>query len=357
MTPKRVLFSILNWGLGHVSRSLPIIQCLLDRGHEVTLASDGQAADLLSEELPNVNLLTLPSYGAKYSTKRFLAQHMRLAARIAKAVRIEQEILKKIVVNQSFDVIISDNRYGIFHPSATNVLITHQLSIPLSTPVRQLVGLQIRRYIQRFDVCWVPDVPERVLSGTLSEGPLSIPKRYIGPLSRFSRLDEVQKYDLAVVLSGPEPQRTMLEIEVFKQLGVMDGNALVVLGTRHSKGRPPSENPSIEVQQLLTGQALNRKICQAKYLLSRSGYSTIMDLNKLSKPAILIPTPGQPEQNYLAKLHTGNPLMHFQSQSNIDLNLGISRLDESPIGRTTNNLYAPIRTEALLKEAIEEIGL
>ncbi len=355
MTPKNVLFSILNWGLGHASRSLPIIRQLLERGHQVTIASDGSAAHLLQQELPNLNHIALPNYDATYSARFFLAQHLRLAARSAKAILAEQKVLKSLMDEEPFDVIISDNRYGTFHPKATNVIITHQLNIPLAAPLRKLVSGQIRRYVQKFDFCWIPDLPGKGnLSGKMSEGHLKIPKRFIGPQSRFDLLKVQETYELAVILSGPEPQRSVLQEEIFKQLQRMEIHAIVVLGAPDSATIKPELDADIEVYPLLTSEVLNKKICQSKKVLSRSGYSTIMDLMKLSKPAILIPTPGQPEQNYLANLHKTNPQFNFQNQNKLNIELGIDLLDQM---EATNETQTARYIDGFLDAALKEIGL
>ncbi len=354
MAGKRVLFPILNWGLGHASRSLPIISRLLERGHHVTIASDGEAADLLKAELPQLLHITLPGYDATYAARYFLTRHFRLAMRTSKAVKKEHHIIGKLLQQQPFDVIISDNRYGPFHSTTRNVIITHQITIPLPPLMHQVANQKLTRYLQEFDYCWVPDVADlHSVSGALSEGSLTIPKRYIGNLSRFTPMEETHIYDLAVVLSGPEPQRTMLQSEVLIQLEDLDLPSILVLGTSDQKRRPLIRSGKITMHQYLTSKNLNRALCQSKMVISRSGYTTIMDLIRLGKPGILIPTPGQPEQQYLASYHAQNPLFEIQHQGQ----LNIAKALQGFAAKNQSLLQGQESQPSLLDTALQEIDL
>jgi UDP-N-acetylglucosamine transferase subunit ALG13 len=159
------------------------------------------------------------------------------------------------------------------------------------------------KLISRFNECWVPDEEgKNNLAGELSH-PVkfpSIPTKYIGPLSRLDKknIDEIKKH-LLIILSGPEPQRTILENKVVDQIVNYPATATIVRGLPGEKNIIPSTN-SLHFYNHLSSEELNSEAMKAEFIISRSGYSTIMDIAALQKKSILIPTPGQTEQEYLA---------------------------------------------------------
>ena len=352
MPTQKILFPILNWGMGHASRSLPIINLLLEHGHQVTIASDGEAGNLLKLELPQLPHITLPSYRIDYSNRNFLVQYARVAIRTSKAIKREHKAVSRLLCDQSFDVIISDNRYGTYHPSAKNVIITHQMAIQLGPVFKQIASWQVKRYIDKFDFCWIPDVKRNEISGSLSAGLLDIPTHHIGLLSRFRKIVEPLKYDLAVVLSGPEPHRSILQDELISKLKDLDLKSVLVTGSSNAN-LPKLSASGIEVHPMLTTLDLNHLLCQSKMVICRSGYSSIMDLIHLGKRGILIPTPGQPEQQYLAKHHANNPLFVIQHQRNINIASAIQTFGK----RTYINTPEMDLQVNELDQALTELGL
>jgi uncharacterized protein (TIGR00661 family) len=303
----RILVAPLDWGLGHASRCIPIIRELLALGSEVWLAGEGVQEVFLKNEFPDLPFLPLKGYRVRYAGSGFPLTGVILyqIPKILRAIKYENSWLKKMMKEYAFDAVISDNRYGLYHPAIPCIYITHQLAIKSSLGKWTEKILQKRnyRYISRFTQCWIPDTGgDNNLAGELSHPGKKppIPFHYIGPLSRFE-LKNVQEKPghLLAILSGPEPQRSFLENKIIDEITKYRGSATIVRGLPGSVSVIPS-TPTIRFYNHLQTDELNREIQEAEYVISRSGYSTIMDLVKLQKKSILVPTPGQTEQEYLA---------------------------------------------------------
>lgn len=324
---RRILLSVLNWGLGHASRCIPLIRQLQSNGHEVLLASDGEALLLLKKEFPGLALFNLPGYPVRYRNIP-MALNMALALPgIVSAIRKERQLTCRLVREHQIDLLISDNRYGCYHRQDDSIFMTHQLTIKAPwAPAERLIGRFNRYWIAaHFGECWAPDFAEPPgLSGVLSHGNWpEISLRYIGPLSRMRKYAAERKYDVIVVLSGPEPQRTLLEEKIIAQALDLPYRVLLVRG-KTGQDKHYFIKDHIEVRSYLTSGDLNDAIMASGVLVARSGYSTIMDLAVLQKPALLIPTPGQTEQEYLAELLQAQGLFHTQQQSEMDLKKGLA---------------------------------
>jgi len=296
-----ILIAPLNWGLGHATRCMPLINALLHRGVQPILASDGAALNLLREEYPTLTALELPAYGIRYRGNNMILTMGAQLPKITSAIFAEQRTMKKLVKDYQIDIIISDNRYGIFHPDCHSIFITHQLNIKIPNSIlEKLVAFINHRLIRRFDTCWVPDYDQSPrLAGTLSEDPGLPLVRYTGPLSRMKKSPLPIEYKLAIVLSGPEPQRTNLENILIKQLADYRQKVYFVRGVVNDTPPPMMDNKNIFMINYLTATKLNQVLNASEMIICRSGYSSLMDLVKLNKRAILIPTPGQTEQEYL----------------------------------------------------------
>jgi uncharacterized protein (TIGR00661 family) len=303
----RVLVAPLDWGLGHATRCIPLIHTLVKAGAEVWLAGEGAQATLLGAEFPQLAMLPLKGYGVRYARSagsmnwKILSQVLK----IKKAIKAENAWLKKIQQEYSFDAVISDNRYGLHHPDIPSIIITHQLLIKTGLGFRTEKWLQKwnYKYLEKFNACWIPDLKENGLAGDLSHPARipSIPVSYIGLLSRFTPLDiPFKKNKLLIILSGPEPQRSILEELVFRDIAHYPGEAIIVRGLPASRTHVPSTG-MIQIYNHLDSNTLNREMNEADLVIARSGYSTIMDAFRLGKKCIFIPTPGQTEQEYLGK--------------------------------------------------------
>jgi len=321
-TSKKILIAPLDWGLGHATRSIPIINEFLYRGCEVQLASSGSALILLRQEYPKLKLHELVSYDVHYS--KIIPLTLSLFFQIPKflkRIREEHDQIERIVRDEKIDLMISDSRFGCWAEHIPSAFITHQINLQLPWTIRWLspfVSYFNRQQIKKFKYCWVPDEPTDRISGKLSEAN-GLNVRYMGMLSRFEKDKLVEiKYDLLVLLSGPEPQRTLLEQKLLTKL---QGTLLNVLFVRGMPGYSieMKQTPNMIYKNHLNAKELNQVIQESKIVLSRSGYSTVMDLAKLGKKAIFIPTPGQTEQLYLARQLRKRKIAYCTNVDNLDI--------------------------------------
>lgn len=332
---KHIIFGVLNWGLGHATRSKVIIDALLKADFQVTLASDGAALQWLKKEYPDLTCLTLPSYNIRYA--RYVPQWLVLALRaplIWSAVRKERRRLRRFVVQNQVQGIISDNRLGFYHPEIPSVYMTHQVHLKAG-PFSGIAERLHRQFIERYQECWVPDRTEDGLSGELSADPsLAVPVRFIGPLSRFREADPQKEQDwIMAVLSGPEPQRSLLQRRLLRQMGQSKESFTIIAG---SEGKRPKTLPkNVRWKGRLNSGELERLMRRAKLVISRSGYSSIMDYCAMQKKALLVPTPGQGEQIYLAKKHQAEGRFHCVEQKQIDLSRDLEKALALPIPKIT----------------------
>lgn len=330
-TQARILVAPLNWGLGHATRCIPIIQDLEKMGASVLLASDGAALELLKAEFPHLPAFTLPSYRIRYGSGNMTLNIGKRLPRILFAIRTEQWETKRLVKKYGIHGIISDNRYGCFTADTQNVLLTHQLHLRIPNKILQWTANQILRVaLRKFDTVWTPDVPSYPgLAGDLSHGTAPhLNVQYLGILSRMVYFEQEIEYDLAIVLSGPEPQRTLLEQRLIEQCLAIPLKIIVIRGKTHSKEHYYAAD-HVELVSYLTSKELNKVLLASKWIVCRSGYSSIMDLVILRKKALLIPTPGQTEQEYLATELAAQGIFLVQNQEHLDLESAIGQLEST----------------------------
>jgi UDP-N-acetylglucosamine transferase subunit ALG13 len=356
-TPKsRILVAPMDWGLGHATRCIPLIRYLLQQGCDVWLAGEGNIAALLRTEFPALPLLALPGYNIHYGRSKWdlLGKMALQIPKILSRIEQENEWLQGAVAEHGFDGVISDNRFGLYHEASYSVFMTHQLLIkaPFGSFGEGMMQRLNYDLIEQFDECWVPDTPgQPSLAGMLShpEKLPTLPTTYIGPLSRFHRsATEVSPKHLLVVLSGPEPQRTILEELLLEQLKAYEGPVLVV------RALPGGSEESVVTDNLtivnhLDANALEKAMQEASLVISRCGYSTVMDLVALGKRSILIPTPGQTEQEYLAAHLMEQGLALCAAQDEFEL-LPLLQLAESFPYQTT-----AFDTQGLMQGAVDQM--
>jgi Glycosyltransferase family 28 C-terminal domain len=315
--PKKILVGILDWGLGHATRSIPLISYLLQTQCQIFIAASGPQKKILLEAFPEARFLDPPPYNIQYPPGGKML------------IDEEHRWVQKIVSVYGIELIISDNRYGFHAPGIPSAFITHQLS-PRSGwgPAADLVARKAHYgFIKPFDECWVPDLAANGgLAGALSHPP-SLPAHvtYIGPLSRFSlggptlgesTLGEstLGEGGILAVISGPEPARTEFELLARQQLKNMDMPNLLVRGLPDEQ-ESPAQNElnhagAAEMEKLMTETGI---------VICRSGYTSVMDLVRLRKKAVLVPTPGQTEQEYLAEHLQEKKLFPYLPQDRFDM--------------------------------------
>jgi len=325
LSDKNILVAPLNWGLGHATRCIPIIKALEQNGFVPIIASDGIALEMLRKEFPYLQSLELPSYDIEYAKDgaNFKWKMLRNMPKMLEAVATEKKIVKKWVKELKLIGIISDNRLGVFSKKVHTVFITHQLNV-LTGNTTWITSKLHQHIIKKFDECWVPDWEEKPnLTGKL--GHLKHPHikvKYIGPISRFEKLGLPKKYDLMVVLSGPEPQRGILENQLKELLPDYNGKVIFISGKVEKKQTSISIG-NMDCYNFMTSDQLETTFNESETVLCRSGYTTVMDLVKLGKRAFFIPTPGQYEQEYLAKKLKRDGFFPYAKQADFKLlNLG-----------------------------------
>ncbi|MDT8418237.1 MAG: glycosyltransferase [Lutibacter sp.] len=302
--------------MGHATRCIPIINALLKANYEPVLASDGDALLLLQKEFPLLKSVELPSYNIRYPKK---GKNLKLKLLlqipyIISAIKKERKKISQLIDKENFAGIISDNRFGVYSKKVPSVYVTHQLKV-LSGKTTFITSTIHQKFIRKFDECWVPDV---VGSPNFSGALGHLKKhhfnlKYLGVLSRFQSRQLKIKYDLLLLLSGPEPQRTLLENRLLNELQHFNGKILMVRGVLNNASEIKAPNNFNIVNYLLANE-LEEAINQSKLVVARSGYSTIMDLTASGKMAFFIPTPGQFEQEYLAKRLQENAIAPYAKQ-------------------------------------------
>jgi len=319
--PNAVLVAPLNWGLGHATRCIPIIRALQENHYTPIIASDGEALALLKKEFPSLLCLELPSYQIEYpeDATKFKWKMMQQLPKILEALLAEKKMVKGWVNKYNLCGIISDNRLGVRSKKVPSVFITHQLRVLTGSTTWFSSSLH-QNFIQKFDEVWIPDFADELnLSGKM--GHLKNPEpnhKYIGPLSRFTSKELPKKYDLLVLLSGPEPHRGKIEIQLREMLSTYKGNLLFVSGKIEAEQKKFNLDSHTYIN-FMTSSQVEQAMQESALVLCRSGYSTVMDLVALNKKAFFIPTPGQFEQEYLAKRLKKAGLFPFAKQSQFKL--------------------------------------
>lgn len=321
---KKILVTPLNWGLGHATRTMPLIDELILQGIEPVLACDGIVLQFLSQEYPDLEMLELPKQNIRYSkhdSKLSFSLNAALQSRnYLKTLNSTYLKIQDIVESLDISAVISDHRFGCMSPELPSAIISHQLKIK-SQFFSKLATKFNQNQLRKFDEIWVPDIEgKHSLAGELSQ--VNLPNRtYIGPLSRFVKKANVKRAKLTILLSGPEPQRGKLERLLISELKAnfehIKSHFTEIVFVRGSNNKLAPVFPEIKIIDLANTAVLQELLNESKLVIARTGYSTIMDLKKLDLPALLIPTPGQPEQEYLGSYLTNE--FTIQKQNALDL--------------------------------------
>lgn len=335
MSKKKILVAPLDWGLGHAVRDIPLINDLILNNYEVITASSGNSGNLLKQEFPKLKHYSLPSVSIKYSKgKNFFIKLFIQLPKFIRNIKRENKALKKILGKEKIDLIISDNRFGIYSKQIPSIFITHQLFLKLPKSLRlfeRFVYKLQRIFINRFDLCFIPDYKGAInLSGDLSHKySLSKKFKFIGPLSEFKFEDNVDKnkmYEILVIITGPEPQRTIFENILLKQIKESGKKTLIISGKPKIKKEESVAN--IKIINHLSRKEMLKAVLSSDIIISRAGYTTVMDMAALNKKAILIATPGQTEQEYLSEYLYDKGYFVFSKQSDFDLFEAVKKLND-----------------------------
>lgn len=320
----KILIAPLNWGLGHATRCIPIIKMLRIKGVDVQIASDGDALLLLKGEFPNLTHWELPSYKISYGSS-FVWSMAKGLTNILKAVNEEKNTVAEIVAKEKITHIISDNRYGCHHPSTKNIFICHQQNLLMPKGMKfiesTINGLH-KNFLKKFDTHWIPDTKEHDFAGKLSFTSFEN-SEFIGSLSRLEKMDIPTIYDVVAIISGPEPQRTFFFEKIKAQLIHSTLKSLIIGGKISQKADKNEIINNCTIAQFMNTIELNQTMAEAPVIVCRSGYSSIMDLAAMQKKAVLIPTPGQTEQIYLAERLHDLGIAFYEKQNNMNLSSAI----------------------------------
>jgi uncharacterized protein (TIGR00661 family) len=355
-TKKNILVCPLDWGLGHATRLVPVIDLLLQEKHNVIIGADNRPLAFLKQRFPACESIVAPGFAVEYPKNGSMALAMLKAyPAMMRQAKKSKEILKDFISEKKIDVIISDNRYELTDRRTYNILITHQLNIQtpgilnLASP---FIQKKLNSFIKNFNETWIPDIEgKNNLAGKLSHGKKFPTKNchFIGPLSRFDLLPQIEKEkknDLLILLSGPEPQRSILEKKLIGQAQEMGLKTIVLQGKPELSENRQEKN--VQIISHLPDDELAGLIKSSKTVICRSGYSTIMDLAVTGSKAILIPTPGQTEQEYLAKRFLKEKIFYSESQKEFQLQRAVE-MSESFTGLSMK------WDNSLLKEKIEKL--
>ncbi|MBN2616423.1 MAG: hypothetical protein JXR71_12085 [Bacteroidales bacterium] len=353
---KTILICPMDWGLGHATRVVPIIEVLLEEGARVIIGADNKPLAFLKHRFPQCESVKIPGFQPSYQKKGSLA--LKMTADIPQMLiesKKAHDLLEKIIKKMNVDAVISDSRYELYSNRVPTIFITHQLRIQtqgLLAATRTTLQSILYGFIKKHNEVWIPDFEtEPNLSGELSHVKRFPAKKvyFIGPLSRFQKLKNVvpsgKKYDVLCIMSGPEPQRTMLEDIFMKQALETQLKTLILSGKPGENSMVIKEN--VEIRSHVSDEEMASLILSAGLVISRSGYTTLMDLATLGKKAVYIPTPGQPEQIYLADRLKQLGLYYTVSQKNFDLPTAFQQANQYD-GMEVDNNYTLLK-ERLVK--------
>lgn len=323
-----ILVAPLDWGLGHATRCIPVIDLLLQYQCSVIVGGTKSTNHLIAAEFPSLTYLEMPAYNVRYSkNKNWLPfKLMQQLPRLLNVIRAEQLWLKQSISTYRIQGIISDNRYGLYHASLPTIFISHQLQIqiPQSIYLQQWINKAQHQWLKKFNAVWIPDLPEQGLGGKLTQHQLPH-AQFIGSLSRLKQQStSTPQIALLCLVSGPEPQRTIFEQKILSELHDWPGRKILLRGLPTSA--TPIQQAGWEIYAHLESEKLASLLMAAEKIVCRAGYSTVMDLMALQKKALLVATPGQTEQVYLAEyLYQQQYCMRISPNEN--LNQALSQWD------------------------------
>ena len=346
--PKRILVAPLDWGLGHTTRCLPIIGYLKQLEHAVIVACNQWQRSFIENIYSDIEFVMLEGYNISYTAKASLS-YINIFSQvpgICASIKKEHTWLAANAATLKIDGIISDNRYGLYHQHIPSVIMTHQAEVQtgMGNRANRILQKMHYRFLAHFNHVWIPDVKGDInLGGRLSH-PIQLPANasYIGLLSQFENVAAKSNRDgyLLILLSGPEPQRSILQGILWEQVIHYKGKVVFVAG---KECNAPSKIPDHITFYSRIGRAmLADVILGASIVVCRSGYSTVMDLMLLNRGALLIPTPGQTEQEYLASYLSESRFFTAAAQKHIDINQAVNNF------RYTNSHHALFADKYLL---------
>ena len=339
----------MDWGLGHITRTIPIIELLIERGHKVITCGNKVSREIYNSAFPDISHINIDGYEPYYSSSK--NQGWAMLKQLIKFIRIiknERKVAFEIAKQHEIDIIISDNRFGFRSNLTKNIFITHQIQIITPKIIQPLIRAINKSFINKFDFCWIPDTnEEKSLAGNLSNYH-SKKTLKVGLLSRFKKetnQNAAYKYQFLGIISGPEPQRSLIEAKLIGEFKDCHLKCAIINGKINQN---IEKVKNIDFYNQINTIDFYELIENSKTIICRSGYSSVMDLSILQKEVIFIPTPGQTEQEYLAKYHKEISNVDFFNQDEFVL-----KKNKSPIGR----IKKASTNKVLLEKAFEKIKI
>jgi uncharacterized protein (TIGR00661 family) len=359
MKPRRIFFAPLDWGLGHVTRILPLIRRFLQQGDQVYVATRGRALELLSNETPACVFLDFPQYPIRYPRSKYFVTRFMFVTypQMLLAMWKEKQALQKIQQQYQFDIIISDNRFCINLAGVRCFLISHQLRYKLPWLISKFEMIPEyfnHLFFSKYDRIIVPDYQNRHnLTGELSHHLRFLPNSrllYAGILCDLPAATELDlgKIDFLILVSGPEPQRSIFERIIFKQVSMLEGRVVVALGKPERKYRIRKGNAIF--YSYLNRQQIADYMRQSDFIICRSGYTTVMEMVELKKRGVFVPTPGQIEQEFLARYYLQQGWCFYMPQNKFNLQTAVTQGKKysgfpdnlAPTGQNVDRLFATL---------------
>ncbi len=355
----RILYGICSWGLGHATRSLPVIRRLLKEDNKLTIISDGGAFLFLRKELnewnDRIDFVKIPDYPIPVSESvgQFIAKSIVYWPLFMRRMQKGLMRVTKLLEKTSYKIIVSDGRYDIYSKRVPSFFISHQVRIMNPLRIRFLeTGSEVFNlfFLKRFRLFLVPDYKYDDLSGDLSHNLRFIKDsklRYVGVLSDFKKKNIKKDIDYLISLSGPEPQRTLLEKKIMNQIDSLKGRVVVTLGKTTEK--KAEEKGKVRIYSIVNRNKREELMNRAKLIISRSGYSTIMDLAVIKTKSLMIPTPGQVEQEYLAEYHKNKNTAYSVIQDRLDLQ------NDTKLAKKTTGIKRKCNVDKSIENVLEII--
>ena len=312
--------------MGHATRCVPIINELINQNAEPVIAAYGKGYEFLKNEFKHLTIIKLPGFKLTYPRSKLLRLKIILWLPVLFFTIIRENFsLRKLIKNYNINVVISDGRYGLYSHEIPSVFVTHQVLIKLPGIIRFLeypIYLMNRSIINKFTFRWFPDIEgEPNLSGDLCHKYNTENDTFIGPLNRFTPFADTENrnhIDALIIISGLEKQRSVFEEIVFLEVKNCDKKIVVLQGIPGSE-RNFEINQNVKVYSHLDSRSIYKLIDQSDLVICRSGYTTIMELSAIGKKAVLVPTPGQTEQEYLAAYYEKKMYTPFFTQDKFNL--------------------------------------
>jgi uncharacterized protein (TIGR00661 family) len=333
---KNILICPLDWGLGHATRCIPIIHKLYSKGQNLFIVCSKSQISIVREDFPNINWIPCATPDFRYSSGKLSSFDLiKLIPKIIFSIRRDKKNIELWIKKYDINLIISDNRYGCYAKKVPSIIITHQIKLELPKPFKwaeKIMYKQLKKLMGRFDRCWIPDVLDMPnFAGDLTtKYSLNGKSAFIGILSRFDILTFPVKqteclYEVIGIVSGPEPQRSIFADILLSQMKKLNKSCILVLG-KADEAKSSISDGLVIIYNYLNSQELFNAIQSSKYIIARSGYSTIMDLISLKRLAVLVPTPGQTEQEYLAQYYNMRKMFVVANQNELDLQETLNQL-------------------------------